>query len=409
MNAKGKEVATTTVAAAKQDIPKTSNASAQPAGQATNGERTEVDSSASSGGMESLCDQVKQAWTANVVSGTPEAETQVKAAPSAETPAPVADVVQAEASAVEVGGEEKSIRASDLNMEGPGQTVTGGGGDNEGRAENESNASKGVESAEEENRVEDAADDGTGNDNDGVGADENDDDDDDWEPENAMAGQTNEDGARKQPPGVSWAPTDTEVTEEASFTADDFPALGGEGETAAPAPHSVPTAPASTTEEPVSASSASASSSSWSLMARSNPAPFKAKIKADPAPLPAAATPIPDEDSEPTRISSGVGAEATRARPDGAAVGSSRILNTASGFGVTSGAAKEDDGEGWVNPSNIKSRRMAGLGLNGPSQSQHKGAAPGSAAGSKCRAGCVTTDFAMQNVILQVGGVDATT
>ncbi len=159
-----------------------------------------------------------------------------------------------------------------------------------------------------------------------------------------------------------------------------------------------------------------ASTSSWSLMARSNPAPFKIPAKADPAPLPAAAAPAsPPPDDSAGRFSASGGAvsaaaaatnPASRQRPDGAKPGTSRILSTAAAFGVSGGGAEEDDGEGWVNPSNIKSQKAAGIGLNGPSQSQTKGrggAAAASMVASQCRAGCVTTDFAMQNVILQVG------
>lgn len=148
-------------------------------------------------------------------------------------------------------------------------------------------------------------------------------------------------------------------------------------------------------------------------MARSNPAPFKVPVKADPAPLPAAtpaaaaAAASPLGDSAGHFSSSGAAsgaASSSRPRPDGAKAGTSRILSTAAAFGVTGGGAEDDDGEGWVNPSNIKSQKAVGIGLGGPSQSQTKGRyGGGNAAASKCRAGCVTTDFAMQNVLLQVG------
>ncbi|CBN76614.1 conserved unknown protein [Ectocarpus siliculosus] len=172
------------------------------------------------------------------------------------------------------------------------------------------------------------------------------------------------------------------------------------------------TASTTTATAAKAAAPSDAPTSSWSLMARSNPAPFKVPAKADPAPLPAAAAPPPlDTDDDPAGhfttsgvASPGAAAAADRPRPDGAKPGTSRIMSTAAAFGVSGGGADDDDGEGWVNPSNIKSQKAAGIGLNGPSQTQRKGSHKGrSTVASQCRAGCVTTDFAMQNVILQVG------
>lgn len=224
--------------------------------------------------------------------------------------------------------------------------------------------------------------------------DEDEGDDEDWEPEGDSAAQGNpEEGA-----------TTTATTTNKPFSADDFPTLGGPAAQAVAAP---PQAPAD-----------DAPASSWSLMARSNPAPFKVPAKADPAPLPAAEAPASTADPAAGHFSTsgGGGAAAAaaaavnpRPRPDGAKVGTSRILSTAAAFGVSGGGGEDDDGEGWVNPSNIKSQKAAGIGLNGPSQSLTKarggarGGAGVSAVSSQCRAGCVTTDFAMQNVILQVG------
>lgn len=240
--------------------------------------------------------------------------------------------------------------------------------------------------------------------------------DDEWEPEDDM----DDDNASKQKDesqperSVSSAPSTTEAglgTRDAPFAADDFPALGG-GQEDFPALLGIDGVSAEATSMPAAGTARASSelpASSWSLMARSNPAPFKATVKGDPAPLPAA-TPVPEVESDPAdhcsaAVTAGAegGVKAAGKRPDGGVAGSSRILNRSSGFGVTSGVRKEeDDGEGWVNPSNFKNRKMVGIGLNGPSQSQQKGATPGAAAGSRCRAGCVTTDFAMQNVILQV-------
>ena len=272
----------------------------------------------------------------------------------------------------------------------------GGGGEREG----------GEEEEEEEEDADQSSDDG--DDAEDVG------DDDEWEPEGGSK-------AEEDSSAGDTAPA------KAPFSADDFPTLGGvsssssaanaltPAQTSSPPPASAtpPAAAATpTTEEPTS---------SWSLMARSNPAPFKVPVKADPAPLPAA-TPtaaaaataaLPAADSAGHFSSSGPaaaasGATPSRPRPDGAKAGTSRILSTAAAFGVTGGGAEDDDGEGWVNPSNIKSQKAVGIGLGGPSQSQTKGHFGGgggrnAAVASKCRAGCVTTDFAMQNVLLQVG------
>ncbi|CAM9129133.1 unnamed protein product [Ectocarpus sp. 12 AP-2014] len=235
-------------------------------------------------------------------------------------------------------------------------------------------------------------------------------DDDDWEPEGAGA----ENGAEKAQSG-----DDTATAASAPFSADDFPSLGG-GKSV-PVPAAAPAAAAASTSSPSlppaataakATAPADAPTSSWSLMARSNPAPFKVPAKADPAPLPAAAAPplATDDDSAGHFATSGAAspgaatAAADRPRPDGAKPGTSRIMSTAAAFGVSAGGADDDDGEGWVNPSNIKSQKAAGIGLNGPSQTQRKGSHKGrSTVASQCRAGCVTTDFAMQNVILQVG------
>jgi RNA-binding protein NOB1 len=120
---------------------------------------------------------------------------------------------------------------------------------------------------------------------------------------------------------------------------------------------------------------------------------------------------------------------------------SSRILNATSNTGITSNGFDEDDGIGWVSPENYAEQKALGIGLNGPSQqivgaaTTSTTAATGDAAtagaggadefkpakkgkkgrkqsaakqlrldnAAKCRAGCVTTDFAMQNVLLQMG------
>ncbi len=62
--------------------------------------------------------------------------------------------------------------------------------------------------------------------------------------------------------------------------------------------------------------------------------------------------------------------------------------------------AEEDDGENWINPSNLSSCRITGSGMLGGSRAQ--GAKNGKfLAGAKVA--CVTTDFSMENVIIQLG------
>ncbi|KAG5176896.1 putative RNA binding protein NOB1 [Tribonema minus] len=89
---------------------------------------------------------------------------------------------------------------------------------------------------------------------------------------------------------------------------------------------------------------------------------------------------------------------------------SSRILNISSSTGVTSVDAAEDDGIGWVTPANFAEVKSTGLSLSGPAPGgKSKGAKArrrareDAKALAQCRAGCVTTDFAMQNVLLQMG------
>lgn len=282
-----------------------------------------------------------------------------------------------------------------------GKEQSGGVGEEiekEGGVEEDSDGASGEDDGvEEEGATEEDAEESS-DDVDDVG------DDDEWEPEENNAG-----GGKST---AAAAVTTTAAT--APFSADDFPTLGGGNAHVAPASAAAATsAPTPSAEAEVAAAAAptEACASSWSHMARSNPAPFKVPAKADPAPLPAAAPSAaatsPLIDAGGMFSTSGASAAADGPRPDGAKVGTSRILSTAAGFGVSGGGAEDDDGEGWVTPSNIKSQKAVGIGLNGPSQSQAKGRHGGQGAigavASKCRAGCVTTDFAMQNVILQVG------
>ncbi|CAM9725411.1 unnamed protein product, partial [Choristocarpus tenellus] len=223
----------------------------------------------------------------------------------------------------------------------------------------------------------------------GEGEESDDSDDDDWEPE----------GGENVEPEDTMETTSSEGVFKA--TEEEFPALG----------HAV--APAKCEEASTDPATA-VPIVSWTAMARSNPAPFKPVIKPDPAPLKPATSAI----SEPTLSGRSPGDHFNGSgdndkqwgtgdkpvRPDGGVAGSSRILSSAAGFGVSDGGAEDDDGEGWVNPSNFKAQKAAGIGLNGPLQQQKKGKGGRRRdEQNKCRAGCVTTDFAMQNVLLQVG------
>lgn len=323
-------------------------------------------------GMDALCAVVKQAWTMDVPGGTDAKSNAAGKAPAADSTA-------------------------DLAMEEKERAGGNGGGGvvhvvmTKGSEEEEQNTSD--DELEEEAQVdgEDVQDEHAGEQLDSENDHAHDDDDDDeWEPEDPNDNDANGEDAPLTP--ATESPEDVKKSggQQEAFAADDFPALGG---TPTPTPGS---APAFSQVDP-------SPSSSWSVMARSNPAPFKATVQADPKPLPAAT--VAHESNTAGHFATAAPA-APGPRPDGAVVGASRILNTASAFGVVSGVGAEiDDGAGWVNPSNFKTRKMAGIGLNGPLQSQQKGGkgmGGGRGAASKCRAGCVTTDFAMQNVILQV-------
>lgn len=200
------------------------------------------------------------------------------------------------------------------------------------------------------------------------GEDEECSDEDEWEPSN---------------PDVDAEDT-TQVSAEVKtgssepFTAEDFPCL----------------AENSSTDPTASSSQVAARVASWSTMARSNPAPFKATVKPDPASIPMG---IVADERPPVEVSTHRGTPAPRS--DVANPSASRILSNAASFGVSGGGADQDDGKGWVNPSNIAAHKRMGLELSEYGQKQQTGSAPRA---NKCRAGCVTTDFAIQNVLLQV-------
>ena len=328
--------------------------------------------------VDSLCSAVKKAWTDDVIAG--------------EGAGSLTGSSRAEGGVSAGQGDGK---AATVTSSSTGYVEDEEGGEEEDEEEEEES---GGEEEEEEEEDEDGED-GEEDQEEDKGSD---DCDDEWEPEGNIAD------------GENTSPTPAKANgKAAAFTADDFPTLGGSPSPPPPTPATATDAAALAPGSP--SPIAPASASSWSLMARSNPAPFKIPAKRDPAPLPAAAPPATTTSGDTRGHFSTIGGGAAgaraedRPRPDGAKMGTSRILSTAAAFGVSGGGAEEDDGEGWVNPSNIKSQKAAGIGLNGPSQLLRKGgrggAAGAGAVAGKCRAGCVTTDFAMQNVIIQVRGL----
>ena len=62
--------------------------------------------------------------------------------------------------------------------------------------------------------------------------------------------------------------------------------------------------------------------------------------------------------------------------------------------------AEEDDGENWISPSNVTSARATGQGMLGGGRTQGVKSA---AVVSTTKVACVTTDFSMENVVLQMG------
>jgi RNA-binding protein NOB1 len=89
----------------------------------------------------------------------------------------------------------------------------------------------------------------------------------------------------------------------------------------------------------------------------------------------------------------------------------SRIIGTGgSGVGIHSSSkqAEEDDGVGWIGPSNVKQCLLTGEGMVGRAQSgstkskKKKNQKP-DIVERACRVACVTTDFTMQNVLMQMG------
>ena len=84
---------------------------------------------------------------------------------------------------------------------------------------------------------------------------------------------------------------------------------------------------------------------------------------------------------------------------------SSRILRSTGAAEYSSAQsnrfrAEEDDGENWINPSNLSSCRITGSGMLGGSRAQ---GAKNAKFLSGAKVACVTTDFSMENVIIQMG------
>lgn len=335
--------------------------------------------------MDSLCSAVKKAWTEDAA----DAEEIVKkipgAAPLASTATPIAPSDSDKEGVAPVAMAKDVVNAGDLEDTAEGEAEDGG------------------EEGEE------------------ISESEGGDDDDEWEPEDNTSAKGDKVDQSRSRSGSPRSGATASPKEEVSFTADDFPSLGGrEGGAeglAQAVPRDATTSAADFSETPSSSPAAPSASapSSWSLMARSNPAPFKIPAKPDPTPLPAS-TYLTKSGSDtpatstllPQAVAGAGASKVDQSRLDGAKTGTSRILGTSATMGVSTKGAEDDDGQGWVNPSNIKSQKVAGIGLHGPSQKQIKGGRRGGSGqkttvSSKCRVGCVTTDFAMQNVLLQVG------
>jgi rRNA maturation endonuclease Nob1 len=177
--------------------------------------------------------------------------------------------------------------------------------------------------------------------------------------------------------------------------------------------------------------------SAWAATAIANKdAPFKPSARQQ-VTRTANTVPVADAqaDSSSSTTDAAVAAEPKQQQQQQRGTNSSRILNATSNTGITSNGFDEDDGVGWVSPENYAEQKALGIGLNGPSQQIVSAAATSSSTGdvtaaddefkpakkgkkgrkqsaakqlrldnaAKCRAGCVTTDFAMQNVLLQMG------
>ena len=83
-------------------------------------------------------------------------------------------------------------------------------------------------------------------------------------------------------------------------------------------------------------------------------------------------------------------------------VGASRIIGGAINHTAQS-AQVEDDGEGWLGTDEV-SRGKAAFGLNSGAGSSSQASSDGSSGPNpSARCACATTDFAMQNVLLQLG------
>jgi rRNA maturation endonuclease Nob1 len=83
----------------------------------------------------------------------------------------------------------------------------------------------------------------------------------------------------------------------------------------------------------------------------------------------------------------------------------SRILRSTGASEYTSAAsnalrAEEDDGSNWISPSNVKACRVTGAGMLGGPQAL---GVKSNKVIENTKVACVTTDFSMENVILQMG------
>lgn len=155
---------------------------------------------------------------------------------------------------------------------------------------------------------------------------------------------------------------------------------------------------------------AAAGPSSWASVAKSgDTGAFNRKQPARPQPyksiLPSAAAvataDATDADASVNASAAGL-VNAAHAASDAPATMPSRILGgNANGHSAQASlrAALEDDGEGWINTSNFKSRSAENSFRSDGKSAKAAAAEEGAAA----VVGCITTDFSMQNVLMQMG------
>ena len=150
----------------------------------------------------------------------------------------------------------------------------------------------------------------------------------------------------------------------------------------------------STTSLPPVPPNKSTSTFSWAQAVKSTPvrpsAPKSRVQSKEPA------IPVVEESMADLKISSMPSAAPSTQNGDV----TSRLIGTGGNAGGATMTAEEDDDEGWISVTNIKEARAKGEGLFG-SKAACRGA-PVSEMEENMVVACVTTDFGMQNVLLQV-------